>query len=411
MNINMKINAVYVPYLSKPQYTQIYFGGASSGKSFFIAQKIILDNLQGINWLICRKVGATIRKSVYNQVVKTIYALGVGWMYNINKSEMVLTCRANGKQIMFVGLDNVEKIKSTTPARGVLERVFIEEATEIKRDDYLQLKKRLRGKSEHSKHIFMAFNPILKSHWIYKDFFAGKWAEGGAQYSDDDVSILKTTYRDNVFLTQGDRAQLENETDPYFYNVYTLGNWGTLAGVIYRNVHETPFDIGTVAKMPGVKSVFGLDFGYTNDPTALFCGLCDAKNRVLYVFDEIYEKGLVNAEIAERIQEKGYAKEKIIADSAEPKSIEELYRSGIRRIEGAIKGSVVYGIQKLMRYTIVVHPRCVNFMREAGSYAWQIDKHGDSINKPTDDNNHLMDAMRYAMQDIDEGGRFEFLNE
>lgn len=119
-------------------------------------------------------------------------------------------------------IKDVEKVKSTTPADGVLERIFIEEATEIKRESYLQLKKRLRGSSNKSKHIFMAFNPILKSHWIYKDFFGG-WIDGKNTYEDRDLSILKTTYKDNMFLTAEDRRLLEDEKDPYFYNVYSLG--------------------------------------------------------------------------------------------------------------------------------------------------------------------------------------------
>lgn len=408
MQIDVAVNPVYMSYLDKEQFTQIFFGGSSSGKSYFLAQKIIIDNLRGVNWLVCRKIGSTIRKSVFNEIVKAISRMGLARLFTVTKTEMIITNNRNGKQIMFIGLDDVEKIKSTTPANGVLERVFVEEATEIRRDDYLQLKKRLRGATPHSKCIILAFNPILKTHWIYRDFFAGSWREGDVCFENEDVSILKTTYRDNVYLTDDDRRQLESEKDPYFYNVYTLGNWGTLAGVIYRDVREMPFDIATVAKMPGIQAIFGLDFGYTNDPTALFCGLCDTKNKVMYVFDEIYEKGLVNAEIAQRITDKGYAKERIIADAAEPKSIEELYRCGVRRIEGARKGAIMYGIQKLMRYTFIVHPKCVNFMREIGAYSWQTDKNGESINKPVDANNHLMDAMRYAAEQVDEGGRFDF---
>lgn len=405
--MDIKINPVYMPYLNKQQYTQIFFGGSSSGKSYFLSQKIIIDNMQGVNWLICRQVGNTIRKSVFNEIVKAISRMGLMGYYTINKSDMVITNNLNSKQIMFTGLDDVEKVKSTTPINGVLERIFIEEATEVKREAYLQLKKRLRGNTKVSKCIIMAFNPILKSHWIYKMFFDGHWKNNDTRYEADDICILKTTYKDNIFLSDDDRRLLEDETDPYFYNVYTLGNFGTLAGLIYRKVQEKIFNVADISKMPGVRSVFGLDFGYTNDPTALFCGLVDVQNRTLYVFDELYERGLINHEIAERIKEMGYAKERIIADSAEPKSIEELYREGISRIEGAQKGAVLHGIQKLMRYTIIVHPKCVNTMREISNYAWQTDKQGEPINKPAEDDNHIMDAMRYAMQDIDEGGRIE----
>lgn len=363
---------------------------SSSGKSYFLSQKIIIDNLNGVNWLVCRQVGATIRKSVFNEIIKAIGKMGLTRYYTVNKSDMVITNNLNNKQIMFTGLDDVEKVKSTTPINGVLERIFIEEATEIKREAYLQLKKRLRGKTKVKKCIVFAFNPILKSHWIYKMFFEGHWKNSDTHYEDENISILKTTYKDNIFLSDDDRKMLEDETDPYFYNVYTLGNFGTLAGVVYKKVQEKVFDVAAVAKMQNVRSIFGLDFGYTNDPTALFCGLVDSQNKTIYVFDELYERGLVNAEIAERIKSMGYAKEKIIADCAEPKSIEELYRCGIPRIEGAQKGAILHGIQKIMRYTIIVHPKCVNFMREVSNYAWQTDKQGEPINKPTETDNHCL---------------------
>ena len=160
--------------------------------------------------------------------------MGVKKYYSINKSDMVITCKLNNKQILFCGLDDVEKVKSITPMDGVLERIFIEEATEVKREAYLQLKKRLRGRTQHSKHIFMAFNPILKTHWIYKDFF-GQWEDNKTVYEDEDKLIVKTTYKDNIFLTADDRKLLEDETDPYFYNVYSLGNWGVLGNVIFKN--------------------------------------------------------------------------------------------------------------------------------------------------------------------------------
>ena len=177
---------------------------------------------------------------------------------------MVITCKLNNKQILFCGLDDVEKVKSITPMDGVLERIFIEEATEVKREAYLQLKKRLRGRTQHSKHIFMAFNPILKTHWIYKDFF-GQWEDNKTVYEDEDKLIVKTTYKDNIFLTADDRKLLEDETDPYFYNVYSLGNWGVLGNVIFKNwrVEDLSDRISTFDNIR-----CAIDFGW-NDPTAM----------------------------------------------------------------------------------------------------------------------------------------------
>ena len=407
MNIDIKANKIYIPYFNKPQFTQIYYGGSSSGKSFFLAQKIVVDNLNGCNWLVCREVARTMKRSVFNEIIKCIYNMGVSTLYNINMSDMLITNKFNRAQILFAGLDDVEKLKSVTPQYGVISKIFIEEATEIKRDDYLQLKKRLRGPSTHRKNIIMAFNPIFKLHWIYNDFFDGKVNDDIRKYEDDKVSILKTTYKDNIFLTEQDIENLEDESDPYFHNVYTLGNWGVLKGLVYKKFIEKFFDVHEISKRPGVMSVFGLDFGYTNDPSALFCGLVDEKNKEIYVFDELYERGLTNMELAPKVISMGYAKEKIMADSAVPQSIEELRQLGLSRIEGAYKNEVMYGIQKLMNFTFIIHPKCKNFINEINNYSYA-EKDGESINKPIDKFNHLMDAMRYAVIPKLEGDVYSF---
>nr|DAS89034.1 MAG TPA: terminase large subunit [Caudoviricetes sp.] len=407
MEINLKVNKVYIPYLQKPQFTQIYYGGSSSGKSFFLCQKIIIDNMNGCNWLICRAVGKSIKRSVFNEIYKSINYMELSNLYSFNFSDMVITNKVNQAQIVFAGLDDVEKLKSITPRKGVIERIFIEEATEVKRNDYLQLKKRLRGPSKISKCIVMAFNPIFKLHWIYNDFFDGKVNDDIRKYEDDKVSILKTTYKDNIFLTEQDIENLEDESDPYFHNVYTLGNWGVLKGLVYKKFIEKFFDVHEISKRPGVMSVFGLDFGYTNDPSALFCGLVDEKNKEIYVFDELYERGLTNMELAPKVISMGYAKEKIMADSAVPQSIEELRQLGLSRIEGAYKNEVMYGIQKLMNFTFIIHPKCKNFINEINNYSYA-EKDGESINKPIDKFNHLMDAMRYAVIPKLEGDVYSF---
>ncbi|MBA7557904.1 hypothetical protein ES705_50686 [subsurface metagenome] len=134
---------------------------------------------------------------------------------------MTITC-VTGYQILFRGLDDAEKLKSIIPEKGVITDILIEEATETKRDDVKQLYKRLRGKSKVLKRLTMAFNPIIRTHWIFKEYFKN-WVEGETEYHDDKLSILKTTYKDNRFLEQDDIDELENEQDPYYREVYTLG--------------------------------------------------------------------------------------------------------------------------------------------------------------------------------------------
>ena len=188
--------------------------------------------------------------------------------------------------------------------------------------------------------------------------------------------------------------------NPKRYRVAGLGEWGVVDGLVYENMEEKRFDISDLVGQEGIESVFGLDFGYTNDPTALFCGLIDLKNKVIYVFDELYKKGLSNKKIYEEVEAMGHRKESIIADSAEPKSIDELRSLGLTRVRAAKKGkdSILNGIQFIQDFKLVIHPRCVNFLTEVTNYQWAKDKFDNSINKPIDDFNHLMDAMRYAIE-------------
>lgn len=395
IDINVKINPAYLPYLNKPQFMQIFFGGSSSGKSYFICQKIVLDNLNGVNWLICRNVATTIRRSTFNEIKKAISKMGLSSYYRINSTDMLITNVLNGRQIMFAGLDDPEKIKSISPADDVLHRVFVEEATEIKRDAYMQLKKRLRGKSSISKHILFAFNPILKSHWIYKEFFGG-WQDDKNFYEDRDLMILKTTYKDNLFLTDDDKRLLEDETDPYYYNVYSLGNWGILGHVIFKNWH-----VEDLSKLiPTFDHIHnGLDFGYSDDPNALIRVNLDKTRKKIYIFDEWYQAGMTDEELV-RVSRKMIGNQYITCDCAEPKTINMLCNNGIRAV-ATVKGSdsVNNGIRWLQGYEIIVDVHCQNFKNEIEQYHWKEDKYGNAMAQAADMNNHLIDALRYALCD------------
>ena len=194
------------------------------------------------------------------------------------------------------------------------------------------------------------------------------------------------------------------------YRVAGLGDWGIVDGLIFENWREEAFDHTAISKRPGVVSAFGLDFGYTNDPTALFCGLVSRTERKIWVFDELYQRALTNRMIAEKVTTMGYGKERIKADCAEPKSIDELREDGLRHVRAARKGkdSVNNGIQFIQDYEIIIHPRCVNFITEISNYTWDEDKFGNKINVPIDDFNHLMDAMRYGLEDVLVGSTFSF---
>lgn len=392
-------NDVYMPYLDDPTRTQILFGGSSSGKSVFIAQRCTYDLLKGgRNYLVCRQVGKTVRKSVFSEVKGVIEDWGLSHLFKINKTDGVITCTSNGYQAIFIGLDDVEKIKSIRPEKGSITDIWVEEATETDRNTLKQLLKRQRGGSEKiAKRLILSFNPIYKTHFIYNDYFAKiGWTEDQKIYRDDDLLILKTTYKDNKFLTSGDIKDLENEEDQYFYNVYTLGNWGVLGNVIFHN--------WKVMDLSGMTDQFtnrrnGLDFGFADDPAASGRTHYDRMRKTIYIFDELYERGLDNQELAKELIDM-HGRDLITADSAEPKSIAELNKAGCN-VRGARKGkdSVNFGIQWIQQQKIIVDSKCINTQNELSTYKWKEDAAGNALPVPVDKNNHLMDQLRYAYED------------
>lgn len=390
------VNDAYIPFLRDQTRTQIFFGGSSSGKSFFLGQRTIMDVLGGRNYLIVRQVANSIKRSVFNQLVKTIVDMELSDAFDINRSDMVITCKQNQKQIYFAGCDNIEKLKSITPINGVITDVWMEEATEIAEADYRQLKKRLRGKSDVPKRVIFSFNPILKEHWIFREFF-GNWDESKNLYRDDELLILKTTYKDNGFLEEDDIYDLEHEKDRYYYEVYTLGNWGVLGKVIFKNWHTEDL----ADRVPSFDNIYnGLDFGFAEDPNALVRCHLDRKRKIIYIFEEMVQAGMHDDELAERLKET-IGTQYVTCDSAEPKSIDDLCRRGIRA-RGAIKGadSINYGIRFLQGYEIIVDVKCQVLKNELQTYHWQEDRYGNAIKKPVDKDNHCLDALRYALEDV-----------
>jgi phage terminase large subunit len=397
LNISRKVfNDVYYPYLGYNAPTEIFYGGSSSGKSYFLAQRTVIDMLKGgHNYLVTRKVARTLRGSVFNEVRKAISFFKMNDYFNINQSDMVITCQ-NGYQILFAGLDDVEKIKSITPAKGVITDIWCEEATEDDYEDIQQLDKRLRGQSKVNKRIILSFNPIYQTHWIYNDYFQGKWQDNSKQYKDDRVTILKTTYRDNKFLTADDIQRLEATKDRYYRDVYLDGNWGVLGKVIFTNWRTE--DLTEKAK---TFSTFlnGNDFGYANDPAAPTRLHFDRKRMTLYILDARYCYGMTNDLLASEIKNM-CGREVITCDSSEPKSIQELRQYGVTA-KAAKKGkdSVNFGIQWLQKLQIVIHHTLKEAINEFTVYKWREDKDGNVLPEPVDKNNHIIDSIRYACED------------
>ena len=401
-----KFNPIYRDKgLYNNRYFQIYFGGSSSGKSYFLAQRAILDVMKGRNYLVIRKVKNTIKGSVFNEIRKSIISFGLQQYFSINKSDYSITCKINNKQIVFAGLDDVEKVKSRTPIDGVFTDIWVEEATEITQGDFTQLKKRLRGQAEHKKRITLSFNPIHKAHWIYKHFFS-IWQDDEqfvtGQIDGLPISILKTTYEDNEYLTEQDIANLENESDQYYYDVYTLGNWGVLGNLIFTNWKTKDLS----DKIKQFDNIFyGLDWGFYPDPFAFVKMHIDEKRNKIYIFDELYLYQRTNDTVIEKVKEKYDGGRRIVADSAEPKSVKYFKNNGVR-IKGAKKGpgSIEYGIKRLKDYEIIIHKDCINTKNEFSLYKYKENKDGEVLPTPVDKNNHIIDAVRYATEELDQSG-------
>ncbi|WP_443660430.1 PBSX family phage terminase large subunit [Clostridium algidicarnis] len=402
MGINLEINPsifnpIYLKYqLKNNNRYQIYFGGSSSGKSFSLAQRTVLDVFNGNrNYLIVRNVQGTIRRSCLNEVTKAISNLKLSEYFQVNKTEMVITCTLNDRQILFCGLDDPEKIKSITPKRGVITDIWVEEATECEYKAVKQLDKRLRGISKVTKRLTLSFNPILRDHWLYKDYFS-IWQEDNKYIEKDNVSILKTTYKDNKFLTSDDIAALENESDPYYYEVYTLGNWGVLGAVIFKNWKVEDF---TEIEKTFDNHRHGVDWGFADDPFAYIKSHYDKRRKRLYICDEIEVVGLLNDESAPLVKEKAGGS-RVTCDSSEPKSVAEFKKLRVNA-KSAKKGpgSIEYGIKFLQGLEIIIHPRCQNFKNEISKYKYKEDKNGNILPIPVDKDNHLIDALRYSLED------------
>lgn len=386
-------------------------GSRASKKSkttalFFI---FALMKYPGSNLLVIRKVYRTLKDSCFADLKWAINKLQVNDYWSIKESPLEIIYIPTGQKILFRGLDDPLKVTSITVETGNLCWAWVEEAYEINREqDFNMLDESIRGVVEEPlfKQITITFNPWNERHWLKKRFF---------DVEDENIMAKTTNYMCNEWLDESDKKLFEDmkKNNPRRYQVAGLGNWGIVEGLVYENWEEKEFDWREILnKRRKAKAVFGLDFGYSNDPAAFFCGIVDMEQKEIYVFDEIYEKRMQNTTIYTSIEKLGFRKEIITADSEEPKSIEQLKGLGLIRIKASRKGkdSVNAGIQFIQDFKIYIHPRCANFITEISNYSWDKDKFGEATNKPIDEFNHLMDAMRYALEDYMRNNRMTTIN-
>lgn len=407
MILNLKINykKIHLPDVVGKGYKtfwnfrgryRVCKGSRASKKSKTAALWYIYNMMKypGSNLLVIRKTGRTLKDSCFTELKWAVSRLGVDHLWRFKESPLEAEYTPTGQKIYFRGLDDPLKVTSITVDVGVLCWMWIEEAYEVMKEEHFDtLDESIRGECPAPlfKQITLTFNPWNERHWLKKRFFDAP--------EDPDILALTTNYLCNEWLDSADLAVFERmkSQNPRRYAVAGLGGWGIVDGLVYENWKEEAFALKDLPE--DAQAAFGLDFGYTNDPTALFCGFVSLDQRRIYVWDELYKKGLSNKAIYTEITRMGYGKENITADSAEPKSIDELKGMGLR-IKGALKGkdSINNGIQWIQDFEIIIHPRCVDFLTEISNYQWKKDKFDKKLNEPEDEGNHLMDAMRYGLE-------------
>jgi len=379
---------VYWPFMfDRNRYATLY-GGAGSGKSHAACQKMLTRILAGYEteikhkFLVLRKTQPAVRKSTFALAKNYRREWGLQSISKVKKQELLIDFD-NGSQIMFSGLDDPEKIKSIEGVTGI----WLEEATEFTFEDYLQCDMRLRGPFDSYYQIMMTFNPS-EDFWA-KDEFIKK--------VNPDASVLKTTYEDNPFLDEKYKEVLENlrYKDEMTWKIYAKGEWGELKHKIYdkwviKEVSRDPEDYK--------KIFYGLDFGFVEPAAWIKMGWKDGE---LYILDEIYTERKTNDQLSKMAYEGGFMEPNglTIADSAEPKSIEEIKDQRFN-IRGAIKGadSVNYGNNWLRGIKWYIHPECVNVIKEIKKYRNKTDRAGNVLEEPIDYDDHSMAAIRYGTE-------------
>ena len=400
MNISMQdiVGKGYADFWNTQKRYRVCKGSRGSKKSKTAALNMIyrLFKYPESNGLCVRRYSNTLRDSVYSDLKWAIHRLKLDDYFDCTVSPMQIVRRSTGQKILFRGLDDGLKVTSISVDKGCLCFVWIEEAYEItNEDDFNKLDMSVRGEvpEGYFKQLTLTFNPWSATSWLKARFFDN---------TDEFTFTKTTTWQCNEWLDNADKAifQTMKEKNPRRYRIEGEGEWGIAEGLIYERYRVENFDIDEIRARKGIKSAFGLDFGFT-DPNALICMLIDNKAKLIYIFDEWYKNGATNQVIAQAIKDKGYGGQRIICDQAEPKSIAELNEAGINA-DPSRKGkdSVNHGIQLLQNYEIIIHPRCVEFRKEINNYCWAKDKNGKVTDKPEHEFSHGMDAMRYGASKV-----------
>ena len=382
-NIHTVMNKSFYPLLWNEMRYLLFKGGAGSGKSWFIAQKLLIRILMDLNnkvrhrVLALRKYSTDAEDSVFKLFTSTIAEWGLDSLVEINKTKKRITF-IDGSEIICKGLDDPNKLKSIYD----ITSVWMEEATEFTTNDFDEVDRRLRGNLGTYKQIILSFNPISKLSWVYQLFVKNE---------NPYAFIHHSTFEDNEYLDDEYRNILQrykNTKNNYQYEVYYLGNWGSLEGLIYTNwIYIDEFPICD-------EIVYGCDFGF-NDPNAVV--KVGTRKDGFYVEELLYNSDMTNSDLIDWFKAKLPSGECIVyCDSANPDRITEIQRAGIRaRPSKKGQGSVQTGIDYVKSKDLYVKGN--NLLNEIQDYVYKKDRFGRSMERPVDGNDHLLDAMRYAV--------------
>lgn len=402
LSITKTIGGGYNKFWHNKNFYRVVKGSRGSKKSKTTAINFIYRIME-YNWanlLVVRRFSNTNKQSTYTDLRWATNRLGVKHLFKFNDSLPEITYKPTGQKILFRGLDDPLKITSITVENGILCWAWFEEAYQIETfDKFSTVVESIRGSiddSEFFKQITVTFNPWSERHWLKPTFF------------DEDTKLnntfsYTTTYRVNEWLDEVDIARYEDlyRTNPRRARIVCDGDWGVAEGLVFENFEVKEFDWVKKLKEKQVVA-HGSDFGFTQDPTTLISTIVDLKNKELWIYDEHYQRGMLTDEIYQMYLDKGLKNAKIIADSAEKRLITEIKRKGISNLKPSIKGqgSIMQGVQFIQGFKIYVHPTCEHTIEELNTYTFDQDKDGNWLNKPIDANNHLMDALRYSLEEF-----------
>ncbi|MEJ7167444.1 PBSX family phage terminase large subunit [Staphylococcus capitis] len=402
VSIAQTIGGGYNEFWYNKDFYRVVKGSRGSKKSKTTALNFIyrLMMYDWANLLVVRRFSNTNKQSTYTDLRWATNRLGVKHLFKFNDSLPEITYKPTGQKILFRGLDDPLKITSITVENGILCWAWFEEAYQIETfDKFSTVVESIRGSvddPEFFKQITITFNPWSERHWLKPTFF------------DEDTKLnntfsYTTTFRVNEWLDDVDIGRYEDlyRTNPRRARIVCDGDWGVAEGLVFENFEVKEFD--WVKKLKDKQVVaHGSDFGFTQDPTTLVSTIVDTQNKELWIYDEYYQRGMLTDEIYQMYLDKGLKNAKIIADSAEKRLITEIKRKGISNLKPSIKGqgSIMQGVQFIQGFKIYVHPTCEHTIEELNTYTFDQDKDGNWLNKPIDANNHLMDALRYSLEEF-----------